>query len=320
MSEEEFSDESLKKSIDATGPLYEVLVSEDGEVLDGKHRLAVNPNHPKKTVPAKTRIEKILVRLHAHHRRRVPREETQALILELAHELEKETAKENVATELVKWLPYNESYIRRLLPDEYKSSEMADVARLRVREKMPETPKEVQIKKIEPPVMVQCSCCPLGTYSPKDWNGFPVCPSCYDKLSQGKITLTAPKATVEKPSEVREYKPKETWAHRKAVMSPPVSKMEMLVLTKLAQQGKTPETQKVLCARPCRPDYYYELPSGPLAIFLDGPVHQGREDRDEELRTWLSNQGIRVVSIPYENPSESEAEDIAEKILEALNG
>jgi len=314
MSEEEFSDESLKKSIDATGPLYEVLVSEDGEVLDGKHRLAVNPNHPKKTVPAKTRIEKILIRLHAHHRRRVPRAETEALILELAQELEKTgVTKEDISAQLGKITPYSERWIRELLPLEFKKPEKVEAARVGA-ELIP------QKKVVPPPVMVQCSCCPLGTYSPKDWNGFPVCPSCYDKLSQGKITLTAPKATVEKPSEIREYKPKETWAHRKAVMSPPVSKMEMLVLTKLAQQGKTPETQKVLCARPCRPDYYYELPSGSLAIFLDGPVHEGREDRDEELRTWLSNQGIRVVSIPYENPSESEAEDIAEKILEALNG
>jgi hypothetical protein len=80
----------LKKSIEKVGELYPVLENQEGKVLDGDHRIEANPRHHRKTIQTKNRIEEILVRLHAHHRRRIPQEETRALVAELALELEKE--------------------------------------------------------------------------------------------------------------------------------------------------------------------------------------------------------------------------------------
>jgi len=65
------------------------------------------------------------------------------------------------------------------------------------------------------------------------------------------------------------------------------------------------------------PDIYF--PEHGLAIYIDGPVHHGREDRDEALRELLAKRhGLKVVSIPYERYSQKEKERILEEILKFI--
>lgn len=65
------------------------------------------------------------------------------------------------------------------------------------------------------------------------------------------------------------------------------------------------------------PDIYF--PEQRLAIYIDGPVHKGREDRDEALRELLAKRhGLKVVSIPYERYSQKEKERILEEILKFI--
>jgi hypothetical protein len=128
---EDLTKDSLQKSVKIVGELYPVLTNQDGKILDGSHRIESNPKHYRKIVQTKNRTEEILVRVHAHHRRQVPQEETKAMLVELAKELEKDgIPKENVTAELYKLVPYTEQYVRRLLPEMYKQPEKVEAGRV----------------------------------------------------------------------------------------------------------------------------------------------------------------------------------------------
>jgi len=141
-----------------------------------------------------------------------------------------------------------------------------------------------------------------------------------DKYKMVQMAREIAELVPQKPKvEAKEYKPKETWAHRKAVMMPQISKMEEAVLVKLEQKGLHPEVQKEFCLRSTRPDYYF--PQQNLAIYLDGAeVHKGREDRDEAIRELLiKRHGVRVVNIAYEGTSQTAQDEIVRKIERALH-
>ena len=53
-------------------------------------------------------------------------------------------------------------------------------------------------------------------------------------------------------------------------------------------------------------------------MFLDGPVHQGREHRDQEARKILQRRGRNVKVIKYRNFSKKEQRRVIEEILEAV--
>lgn len=127
---EDLTKDSLQKSVKIVGELYPVLTNQDGKILDGSHRIESNPKHYRKIVQTKNRTEEILIRVHAHHRRQVPQEETKAMLIELAKELEKDgIPKENVTAEVIKLVPYSENYVRRLLPETYKQPEKVEAGK-----------------------------------------------------------------------------------------------------------------------------------------------------------------------------------------------
>jgi len=309
---EEFTLESLKRSVDKVGELNPIIVAEDGEVLEGKHRLQIKPDWHKKTVSATSRIEKILIRLHAHYRRRVPREETQATILELADQIEKTgVKKEDVSKALTEMLPYSHSYIRELLPYEYKKSEKVEAARL----------TEHPLKQVPTqPRVVKCSNlnCGMNTLYPNDWQGKPVCGGCYARLVKGEISLeepTKPKPTVEVPKpvkvEARAYEPAGAWKER---MQQPVSRMDEYVREQLSIQGINHRSQEPVCVLEVSPDIIVE----DTAIFLDGPVHDKTRDRDWANRKLLRRKGLRVVEIDYDSFTDEQKKQVLEKVKSAI--
>jgi hypothetical protein len=120
--DEEFNQPTLAKSIKKIGQLYPSLVNQDGKVMDGNHRLDANPGGEKKVIHTVNRYEELMIRGNAHYRRRISKEETQQLILEMAREAEKlGLHKSEIAAKLVEDLPYSQSYILRLLPGDYKN-------------------------------------------------------------------------------------------------------------------------------------------------------------------------------------------------------
>ena len=95
------------------------------------------------------------------------------------------------------------------------------------------------------------------------------------------------------------------------------SRMEQEVLIALDNRGVYPLTDKEFCVQSTKPDFYF--PDQRLAVYLDGPTHLGKEERDEALRQLLSKRyGVKVLSIPYNRYSKSERGRIINAIMEAL--
>ena len=116
-------------------------------------------------------------------------------------------------------------------------------------------------------------------------------------------------------NEVKEWKPKETWAQRQAVMHPQHSKIEEALQVKLHEKGMHPLVDQEFCVKSTRPDFYF--PDKKLAFYVDGSVvHVGKEDRDNLLRDMLAQRyGIRVVSISYTDFTDAETERVFQQIL-----
>jgi len=112
--------ENLRRSRELLGELEEVILDQNGQPIDGKHRLKAYPGWKTKTIPA-DRKTAILLRLHRNYRRTVPRSEVKQILNELALTLEREgIPAENIAQEIVKLSPSSEPYTLSLLPRKYK--------------------------------------------------------------------------------------------------------------------------------------------------------------------------------------------------------
>jgi very-short-patch-repair endonuclease len=98
-------------------------------------------------------------------------------------------------------------------------------------------------------------------------------------------------------------------------MAPQHSRMEDAILSKLHEKGVGPViVDREFCVQSTTPDFYF--PSKTLVVYLDGPVHVGKEDRDEQLRESLAKRyGLKVVSIPYESFSQQEVDRVFEQIM-----
>jgi len=327
---EEISKESLQKSVKTVGELYPVLENQDGKILDGHHRLESNPKHHRKTVQTKNRAEEILVRLHAHHRRQVPQEETKALLVELAQELEKSgVPKENVTAELCKVVPFSERYVRLLLPQEYKQAGKVEVGRKggQVSAELFHQNVKTQDRQQEPhkflETPIQCASCHAITHLyPElyhEHEGKMYCEKCYPEAVKRK--------PVPKTPEPHTFKPKETAEHRIAIMHPAVSRMDEAVFLAL-QQNETLRNkgwqfmfQKRYCIKEVVSDITATKGIIEQPLFLDGEVHVGKEDRDTANRELLAKRlGIpEVLVFSYEGAySDAKRDEITAKIVEAL--
>lgn len=161
--------------------------------------------------------------------------------------------------------------------------------------------------------LIECDRCHMANRETTEYKGETLCPSCLEGAQ-----YRPDKKPVEPSPVTATVIHLDTWEQRKASMQVPVSKMETSVLIKLEQKGVHPEAQREFCLRTTRPDYYFAEQN--LAIYLDGEVHRGREDRDEALRELLTKRyGVRVVTILYEGSSEATEDTIVQKIIDALS-
>lgn len=235
-----------------------VLRDAEGNLIDGYHRLASDPDWFGVILSwVKTDQDRALLKIACNFiRRNVPAKEKTDMLAELA----KATGWKAKEISYQTGIPY--STVMKYLPDEFKDEGMQQLAlRRRAEVKQPSKPKV----------------------------------------------------------DTRVYKPKETWEQRKAVMAPPVSKMDESVFLALNQRGVYPEAQKQVCIKYVVPDLWFELPDRALAVFLDGPVHEGREERDMANRELLAKRGVEVLEISYKAPTKEETETIVEKVMAALH-
>jgi len=130
--------ERLRASKLKIGPIYPVLVDKEGEVIDGEHRLAADPNWPKwKLTWVDTEELRLAIREQVNSLRRVVSFQERKKELTKLAELIKEKApdKATVVSEVAKATGFTERYVRRALPDEYKM-----VSKKRLAELVPQTP------------------------------------------------------------------------------------------------------------------------------------------------------------------------------------
>ncbi len=121
MTEERYDLRESKRSV---RELYPVLRDAHGNVIDGFHRLEIDPTWHDEILPwIKTPTQLALARIIANtHRRTVSREERAAQIRELAKSLMDHdgVAKEEIVSTIAELTTFSEIYVRSLLPDEYK--------------------------------------------------------------------------------------------------------------------------------------------------------------------------------------------------------
>jgi len=316
--------EQLRKSRIIIGEQAAVVVDFDGEVLSGMHRKEAGWEKSESidtkliaqklgvTIP----IAKEIVRVHFNLQRKPSKEETQRSLLTIAKELElKGVPKENITTEVAKLVPYSDRWVRELLPTTYKQPEKVEAARIGA---------ELLPQKEQPlPASVHCSCCPNSTIYPKTWEGHVVCPSCFDKLSRGEITLEAPKPTpteVAKPEapprvEKRVYEP----GAYKEEMQKPVSRMDQWVAEELSRRGLPIEVQQPICIKFVIPEVTIKKGEKPLCIFLDHTeIHAKRTLADMENREMLAKRGFRVLELQYDAYTEEQRQLIIAEIMSAI--
>lgn len=118
----------LAKLKEHVGEVYPVLADEEGNIINGWHRIRVDPNWHRKVVPCKDMAEKALVWLAAHERRAVTPKEVSVNLIHIAEKLLKENVpRDQIVAKISELTNYSESYIRKLLPAKYKALEKARV-------------------------------------------------------------------------------------------------------------------------------------------------------------------------------------------------
>jgi hypothetical protein len=128
--------DELKRSRKLIGEIYPVLKTKDGRILVGKHRAAAGWQKAAiiddqvqalaEKLGVSLKEAEIVYIIHSNTQRRPQKAETQSLVIQLCEQREKNgTPREKVASEVVKFLPYNPRYALSLIPDEYKQQQKA---------------------------------------------------------------------------------------------------------------------------------------------------------------------------------------------------
>lgn len=163
-----------------------------------------------------------------------------------------------------------------------------------------------------------------------EWNGREIylCPKHMKEAKMTPEKFLGLQRSRETVSEMKVVKPppkvKESWEFRKAHMQTPHPEMELLVLEELSQFHNVlgpATTGRKWCLLFTETDI--ELPQKTGSIYLDGPVHKGKEERDEKLREKLRRRhGRNVQAFPYtprktQEAKQKEAKRLALAIKEA---
>lgn len=303
----------LKLSKEIVGEVNPIIVDWDGELLSGQHRKQagwqtvhkVDSRQLAKEWNVTPLMAKHMFRLHMNVQRKPSREETQKLLMELAKELEKKgIQKDNIASELVKIVPYSQRWIELLLPQELKRAEKAEAGKLGaevVRQKMLAE-------------LVGCDRCFMASRDTTEYKGELLCPRCLEEAKHKPMKATDARAQPE--FEVKEYKVKDTWEHRKARMQVPVSHMEQRLAKRLTEAGVKFETQVEFCTAKSIADFMI----GRKAFFIDfEKLHIKREEKDEEARRRIKRfYDVEPFGLLYEADTKTEEDRLFAQMLEAI--
>ena len=294
MSEEKSYD--LKKSVEGLGQLYPILIDAHGNVIDGFHRKDIDPKWPTLTldhIDSTVKLEAARLAANFNRRNVSPEELRQKIGFLVGAGLK--------PAEIAKLTGLSERTIYRYTPEALKDKAKVDAGRVKS-----EVSRDVVTAVSR---LVECECCGMGTREPKAFGKYTrLCDRCYFKaVKYPRLFAREPTA---KP-EVKEFKPKETGEFRRAQMQPPRSKFEDQFDEAAAKAGLPyGESNIDICVQKFNVDKYYKCPKGNLIVEFKGPVHKGREDRDEARRDLLLRKpNTEMLEIDYEAPSQQAVQD-----------
>jgi intein/homing endonuclease len=157
--------EWLRKSREQVGELEPVLVTADGDVLDGRHRLKAYPGWKTQVVQVED-ARKIIERVHRNIHRKISQSEIKQAVLQLAVAFEKAgVPKDQLVDKIKEALPFSESYIRKLLPAKYKREyKPKEKPAVKILTEKPQTPTpQPTPKPPEEKALICPICLPPGT-------------------------------------------------------------------------------------------------------------------------------------------------------------
>jgi DNA-binding CsgD family transcriptional regulator len=315
----------LKKSVEGVGKLVPILKDTQGNIIDGFHRIEVDPKWPSITVDTVDNAVKLeLARLAVNFdRRTMSKDEMDKRVAFLIGAgLTPEEIHEQTGVSI--------STIYRHMPQDLKNQQKVNAGKVSGSVRTCE--HTVKTSDIPPVVMVECERCHISTSEPKEWHGHQLCETHYkgaelnpefyetffgylDKAKMPKV----PEKLIEHYDGDR-TKSIEKWSDREAKMHPQHSKTEENVLQALVTKGVRNIAQdRHFCVRETVPDLYF--PEKNLAVYLDfEETHKKREDKDEQLREWLTKcHGVRVLSLPYDAVSQKETDRLVQAIIEEVS-
>ncbi len=94
--------------------------------------------------------------------------------------------------------------------------------------------------------------------------------------------------------------------------------MEQELAIKLQNDGICYQTQVDIPVTTA--DFYFQLESRPLIVFVDGRVHLKTTQmiKDEELRSLLRKRGYKVLELGYSSYSDKKRDELYKAILDNL--
>jgi len=314
--------EQLRASKEAIGVVEKVTLDADGNLVDGHHRIAADPNWPTEINPKLKTEEDCILFMIAKNWHRTTKNENwkHGMIARLAK-------LGNDVSAIAKKTGFKERTIYYYMPSDLKKPEPLQLAsaRLALNRESQETEK---------PRAIQCAGCAEGSYYAKPYKvqgkEYPLCPRCLKlaETSQPETffrTHIQPRLPQEergipeplikpsdfklKPSDFDSYAEKD--AHRKVQHS----QEEMDLTTELSSLGLTPTIDKPICLWSTIPDGQYE--SKKLAYYVHGKPHgKGKAlERDDEILAALQRQHWTVLVFRH---GEGTPKEWARQVQEAL--
>jgi hypothetical protein len=315
---EEQGEYALSKSLHGKlGQLVPCLEDAEGVIIDGFHRLKVNPKAwTVKLDHVKTPVDRAKARMTVNFCRRHYTSE------EMTNDIGLLIGSGDTVQQIAEDTGVSERTIYRYMPQQMKKPEaqaisegMKEKAQLTAVSSSIKTPDTFQpspsFAKTQQEMaqqVIDCELCdkPMDRSRGTIVGGKIVCPKCAGKDKP---------LTVRKLEQEPTFKPQETWQQRKAVMQPQKSKLEMDLLEELSNRGITPETDKWICLWGTKPDGDY--PDKKIAYYVHGEPHdKGKAlNRDDEIRAALEKDGWTVFVFRHD---EGNVKQWADKIEEAL--
>jgi len=320
----EEGDYALSRSMKGKlGQLVPCLKDGEDIVIDGFHRLKVNPNAwTVKLDHIKTPVDRAMARMTVNFCRRHYTSEEMTndigLLIDAGYTVQQIAETTGISERTIY------SYMPQQLKDQklseaqkkgWEEKKEKEFARLQTTLKTQETPKGIieQPQKMNGTQVYQkylggtreCEQC--GQQSPRQSMHFVnnklVCPQCAGKTERPPITKPEP------PQKPYKEKPEQ----RRAVMQPQKSKIEWKIVEALRAKGYNVTTDIPIVVKEIvtTPDFNFTLPNGKVVHgYIDGVIHEGkRRDKDEDLRDLLrkAEPNCLIIAVDVKGESDSEA-------------